>query len=108
MESTACLKGLRLPPPSLGVLDRPIKTRRPPRCLVADRHQPQRIGGMARPIMLRPEADIANVVLPFVVKPDRVATGFGRCLVPPDLRTQAPQRLDPHHDRAPALVLHRR
>src|SRR5262245_66099403 len=68
---------LASPPPPLLISYRPVETPGPARRLVADRHQSQCIGGMARPIMLRPEANVANVVLTLVVEPDRVPSGFG-------------------------------
>src|SRR5882724_4619197 len=58
--------------------------------------------------MLRAEADIADVVFFLVIEAERVAAGFGRGLIEPELRTQPTQRFDAHHRRALALVLHRR
>jgi hypothetical protein len=46
---------------------------------------------MARPIMLRPEADAAGLVLAFVVEAERVPARLGGRLVEPELRAEAPQ-----------------
>src|SRR4051794_16844931 len=95
-------------PPLLAIPDRPVEIPLPPRLLITDRHQTQRIRGMARPIMLRTQSDIANVVLALVIEADRVPARLGGCLVPPDLRTEPPQGLDAHHRRTAPLVFHRR
>jgi len=41
---------------------------------------------MARPIVLGPEADIANVGFPLVIKADGVAARLSGRLIPPNLR----------------------
>src|SRR6266702_2045754 len=54
-------------PPLLAILDHPVETPRPPRRLVADRHQSQRIGSMARPVVLRSQPHVPRVVLALVI-----------------------------------------
>src|SRR5229473_8522200 len=95
-------------PPLLPIPDRPVEIRGPPRLLVTDRHQPERVGGVAGPVVLGSEADVARLVLALVIEADRVAAGLGRRLIPPELRAEPAQRFDAHHGGAPALVFHRR
>src|SRR5438105_10327835 len=72
-------------PPLLAILDLPVEASRPPRLLVADRHQTERVGGVAGPVVLGAEADVAGLVFALMVKPDGVPARLRRRLVPPYL-----------------------
>ena len=116
-EGRRCLIQTEIPPALSGpmraagglVVTVPLKCRaRTRRLLVVDRHEAERVGSMARPIVIRPEADVADIVLALVVVAERIAAGFRGRLVEPASRQNAAHRLDPHGRRAHALVLHRR
>jgi hypothetical protein len=62
---------------------------------------------MARPVVLRPETDIAVLVLALMVIAERIASSFRCLLIKPATGKYAPCRFNPHHSRARAAIFDR-
>jgi hypothetical protein len=78
------------------------------RLLIRNRKAAERIGGMAEPVMLWPETDVAVLVLALMIVTERIASGFGLFVVEPAARKDATSGFDPHHRCTGAGVLDRR
>src|SRR5436305_15019763 len=65
------------------------------------------MGCMRRPVMFGAKADIARLILALMVVAECIAARFGRGLVKPALRENAPHRFDTQRSRTTSLVLHR-
>src|SRR4249919_414585 len=75
------------------------------RYLVGDAHQPEGIGAVAGPVMLRTKPDVALLVFFLVIPAQRVSAALRGLFVEPDRREQPPCSLNPLHCRLLALVL---
>jgi hypothetical protein len=63
---------------------------------------------MRTPIMLRPETNVAVLVLALVKIPQGVPTGLGLFLIEPTARKNSTSGFDPHHRYTGAAVLNQR
>src|SRR4249919_1017397 len=76
------------------------------RLLVGNAHQPEGIGPVAGPVMLRTKPDVALLVFFLVIPTQRVSAALRGLFIEPDRREQPPCSLNPLHRRLLALVLH--
>src|SRR5262249_25246001 len=77
------------------------------RLLVSDCHIPECVCRMARPIVFRAQTDTALLVLTLVVITERIAPSFGRRVIKPAPRKNAPRRFYAHHRGTGSGILDR-
>ena len=65
------------------------------------------VRGVTRPVVLRPETDVAVLVLSLMVIAKGIASSFSRLRVEPATRKYSACRFDTHHRRASTSILDR-
>jgi hypothetical protein len=77
------------------------------RFFVGDSEIAKGVRGVTGPVMLRPETDVAVLVLSLMVIAKGITTSFSRLLVEPATRKYSTCRFNPHHRRACTSVFDR-